>query len=178
MNIQLISNFVLFQVSWFACVIGASMAKPWLGITITLLVVAWHITQAPQKEPEILLTAICLLIGAVFDQALVSFQLITYMHHGWSDALVPAWILAMWLAFSTLLNVGLRWMHGRYVVAIIFGAVGGPLAYIGAEKLGAVMLYGDSGYIALSLGWAIITPLLLSIAARYDGFAGQIKESK
>lgn len=177
MNIRLISNFVLFQLSWFACVIGASKAMPWVGVAITAVVVAWHIMQAPQKKPEIILTLICLLIGAVFDQAIVSSELITYMHHGWSTALVPAWILAMWLAFSTLLNVGLRWMRGLYIVAILFGAIGGPLAYMGAEKLGAVILHGNNSYIVLSLGWAIITPLLLAIAARFDGFA-QVKEAK
>lgn len=88
--------------------------------------------------------------------------------------MVPVWILGLWLAFSTILNVGLRWMHGRYLVAILFGAIGGPLAYMGAEKLGAVILHGNSSYIVLSIGWAIITPVLLSIAARFDGF----KESK
>jgi hypothetical protein len=55
-------------------------------------------------------------------------------------------------------------------VAIIFGAVGGPLAYLGAAKLGAVTLAGTSSYIALSIGWAIITPLLLNISTRFDGF--------
>lgn len=174
MHSRLISNFVLFQLSWFACVIGASKGMPWLGIAVTVLVMAWHIAQAPQKKPEILLMLICLILGALFDQAIVTFNLISYMHHGWSNALVPVWILGLWLAFSTILNVGLRWMHGRYIVAVLFGAIGGPLAYMGAEKLGAVILHGNSSYIVLSIGWAIITPVLLSIAARFDGF----KESK
>ncbi|MBA3696570.1 MAG: DUF2878 domain-containing protein [Methylotenera sp.] len=97
------------------------------------------------------------------------------MHHGWSTALVPAWILGLWLDFSTTLNVSLRWMHGRYLVAILFGAIGGPLAYIGAEKLGAVILHGNPSYIVLSLGWAVITPLLLSFAVRFDGFASPVR---
>lgn len=176
-NIKLISNFILFQLAWFACVMGASKGLPWLGVAVTAIVVAWHVAQAQYKKPEILLMLNCLIIGALFDQAIVSFELITYMHHGWSTALVPAWILGLWLAFSTILNVGLRWMRGRYVVAILFGAIGGPLAYIGAEKLGAVILHGNSSYLVLSLGWAILTPLLLSIAARFDGFAYSVQPS-
>lgn len=178
MNARLIINFVLFQLSWFACVIGASKAVPWLGVAVTALVVVWHIVQAPHKKPEIQLVLICLLIGGIFDQAIVSLELISYMHPGWSSALVPAWILAMWLAFSTILNVGLRWMHGRYMVAVVFGAIGGPLAYIGAANLGAVILHGNNSYIVLSLGWAIITPLLVSTAARLDGWAGDRQESR
>lgn len=178
MRSKLIINFVLFQLSWFACVIGASKAMPWLGVAITALVVAWHIMQTPHKKPEIQLSLICLVLGGFFDQTIVSFELISYMHPGWSSALVPAWILAMWLAFSTILNIGLRWMHGRYMVAVIFGAIGGPLAYIGAANLGAVILHGNSSYIALSLGWAVVTPVLVNIAARFDGFSGYIKESR
>lgn len=178
MRSKLIINFVLFQVSWFACVIGASKDMPWIGVAVTALVVAWHIMQTPYKKPEIQLGLICLVLGGLFDQAIVSSELISYMHPGWSSALVPAWILAMWLAFSTILNMGLRWMHGRYLVAIIFGAIGGPLAYLGAANLGAVILHGNSSYIVLSLGWAVITPVLVNIAARFDGFSVDIKESR
>lgn len=177
MKTKLLINFVLFQLAWFACVIGASKAMPWLGVIMTGLIVAWHLNQAPRKKPEIQLLLICLLLGGVYDQTILSLDLITYMHHGWSADLVPVWILALWLTFSTILNVSLRWMHGRYLIAVIFGAIGGPLAYIGAAKLGAVVLHGNNSYIALSLGWTIITPLLLSIAARFDGFASNMKET-
>jgi hypothetical protein len=61
-------------------------------------------------------------------------------------------------------------MHSKHLIAVIFGAIGGPLAYLGAEKLGAIVLHGAASYTALSIGWAIITPLLLLISSRFDGF--------
>ncbi|MEK9940662.1 MAG: DUF2878 family protein, partial [Methylotenera sp.] len=34
---MLIINFVLFQLAWFACVLGAANSQPWLGVGVTLL---------------------------------------------------------------------------------------------------------------------------------------------
>jgi hypothetical protein len=173
---QLITNFILFQIGWFACVIGAAKQLPWLGVIVVAMIVAWHLSQSKQAKPELILLAIALLIGGIYDQFLLSSDLISYQAHGWSISLIPAWILALWAAFVTVLNVSLRWLKdikapGKWLVAILFGAIGGPLAYIGAEKLGAVSLNDlPATYIALAVGWAILTPLLLMLSEKFDGF--------
>ena len=136
---------------------------------------AWHLASAKKAGAELTLLLSALFIGGLFDQVMHSTGLISYQAHGWSDALnsrlVPVWILALWLAFTSTLNVSLRWMRGKWLVAILFGAIGGPLAYIAAEKLGAVSLNNfPLHYVALALGWAILTPLLLKISENFDGF--------
>ena len=167
---MVIINFILFQLAWFACVLGAAKAMPWLGVGATVVILAWHFYTAKQAKPEALLMLMALMIGAIFDQVMLSSHLIDYMHHGWSADIVPVWILALWLGFATALNVTLRWMRGRYLIAILFGAIGAPLAYLSAAKLGALTLQGTATYIALGIGWAIITPLLLIISTKLDGF--------
>ena len=172
----IIINFVLFQIGWFACVLGAAKQMPWVGVSVVVAIVIWHLSQAKQVKPELILLAIALVIGGAFDQALLSSNLINYQAHGWEflnnpSALTPSWILALWAEFVTILNVSLRWMRGKWLIAILFGAIGGPLAYMGAEKLGAVTLNNfPATYIALGLGWAIFTPLLLKFSERFDGF--------
>ena len=171
LNKNIIINFVLFQTSWFACVIGAGKQMPWLGVFVTIGIVAWHLASAKNARAELVLLLIALLIGGLFDQLMQSTGLISYEAHGWSDALIPPWILALWLAFTTTLNVSLRWMRGKWLVATLFGLIGGPLAYIGAEKLGAVSLNNlPLHFVALGLGWGIVTPLLLMVAQKFDGF--------
>ena len=173
---QIIINFVLFQIGWFACVLGAAKQMPWLGVIVVAAIVVWHLSQAKLAKPELILLAIALVIGGAFDQALLSSNLINYQAHGWGflnnpSALTPAWILALWAEFITILNVSLRWMRNKPLVAILFGAIGGPLAYMGAEKLGAITLNAlPMSYVALSFGWAILTPLFLVLAQKYDGF--------
>ena len=166
----MIINVILFQVSWFACVMGAAKSLPYMGIIVTAGILAWHLIQAKAPKAELWLMGSALALGASFDQALLSFNLVTYMHHGWSSSVVPVWILGLWLGFSTILNVSLRWMRNQHLIAILFGFMGGPLAYLSAEKLGAVVILSNISYVTLALGWAIITPLLLFISKRFDGF--------
>ncbi len=161
---MLLLNFVLFQVSWFACVMGAANSQPWLGVIVTIMVLAWHLYQTNQAHRELKILVSTMMIGALLDQSLLSLSLIDYQHHGWSISIVPVWILALWLAFATTLNMSLAWMHKRYWISFIFGMIGGPLAYLAAEKLGAVIVAGQLAYVALAVGWAIIMPLLLLIA--------------
>jgi hypothetical protein len=168
---NIIINFVLFQIGWFACVLGAAKQLPWLGVVVVAVIVAWHLWQAKQAQPELVLLVLALLIGGLFDQMMLMNGLISYQAHGWSDALAPAWILALWAVFVTVLNVSLRWMRGKWLTMILFGAIGGPLAYIGAEKLGAVTLNSlPTSYIALGVGWAILTPILVFWSQKFDGF--------
>ena len=168
---QKIINFVLFQIGWFACVIGAAKQMPWLGVIVVLAIITWHLSQAKQPKLELILLLVAVIIGGIYDQLMQSSSLLVYQAHGWSESIVPAWILALWAVFVTTLNVSLRWMRGKWLVAILFGAIGGPLAYIGAARLGAVNLDNlPLSYVALSLGWAILTPLLLIISQKFDGF--------
>jgi len=172
MSKQVVINFVLFQAAWFACVLGAARGMAWVGVIATILIVAWHLKQAKKAKPELILLIITLLIGAIFDQVMLSTNLVSYQAHGWSDTLTPAWILALWAGFVTALNVSLRWMQGKWLVAMLFGAFGGPLAYMCAERLGAVTLNANpQSYLALGIGWAIITPILLLFARKFDGFS-------
>lgn len=176
MQIRVVTNFVLYQIGWFACVIGAAKQMPWLGVITVVAIIIWHLTQAKQAKKEVQLLLITLVIGGVFDQIMLNHQLVTYQAHGWSNAFVPVWILALWAEFVTVLNVSLRWMKELktpvgWLVSVLFGAIGGPLAYIGAERLGAVTLNNlPISYIALGVGWAILTPLLLKLSEKFDGF--------
>ena len=57
-------------------------------------------------------------------------------------------------------------------MAVLFGAPGGPAAYYGGLSLGALE-FGNmpAGLVALAIGWAVLTPLLLALSARFDGYA-------
>jgi len=186
MQRSVVINFILYEIGWFACVIGAAKHMPWLGVAVIFAIVIWHLIQADQPKRELALLLIVMVIGGTFDQLLLNHHLISYESHGWlnspqmnhpemnhpqMDHIVPVWILALWAEFVTILNVSLRWMRDRWLIAVLFGTIGGPLAYMGAAKLGAVTLnMMPASYIALSVGWAILTPLILRLSAKFDGF--------
>ncbi|BCM25139.1 DUF2878 domain-containing protein [Methyloradius palustris] len=165
-------NILGFQVAWFACVLGAANGLPWLGPLATLPVAALHLFQAKAKRAELLLMLFTVTVGSVFDQSLLTAGLIHYPQTTMPEYLLPLWMLALWLGFSTTLNVSLRWMRQHVAIASLFGLIGGPLAYISGQKLGAMQLLEfNTLMIVLAIGWALIVPALLLISTKLDGYA-------
>ena len=74
----------------------------------------------------------------------------------------------LWMFFAMTLNHSLAWLSQKIYISILFGALGGPLAYIAGEKLGAITLLSANSIITLSIGWAFITPALLIIANKLN----------
>jgi hypothetical protein len=63
----------------------------------------------------------------------------------------------------------MRALRGRPALGAVLGLVGGPLAYLGGEKLGAVALVQPvPALAALAVVWALATPLLLALALRLE----------
>ena len=69
----------------------------------------------------------------------------------------------LWMIFAITLNHSLVWLKNRISLSVIFGAIGGPLAYLAGEKLGAIIITQQLSLVLLSIGWALITPFLISI---------------
>ncbi len=174
---MIVSNFVLFQIGWFACVWSAATHQPWIGLLVTTGVVLTHVLRAPLPEAELKLVLLSLGLGLVFDSLLVWQGWLQYSSGILLPNVAPYWIVALWGLFATLLNVSLRWMRGRWVIAVLFGAVGGPAAYYGGLRLGALEFANmPAGLMALAIGWAVLTPLLLALSSRFDGYAGLLEK--
>lgn len=167
-----IINFILFQIGWFACVLGGAHDMPWLGPAMVAAVVAYHLRQAPRPGAEIALLAIAAVVGTVWDSALVSMGWLVYPAGTFVDGAAPYWIIAMWVLFATTFNVSMRWMKNRPLVAFVLGGVAGPLAYFGGSKLGGVSFEQfEAGILALTLGWAILMPAMMALSNRFDGWS-------
>jgi len=168
----IVSNFMLFQIGWFICVWSAAVHQPWIGLLVTTGVVVAHVLRAPLPKAEFKLVLLALALGLVFDSILVRQGWLQYSSGIVLPNAAPYWIVSLWGLFATLLNVSLRWMRGRWTIAVFFGAAGGPAAYYGGLRLGALE-FGNmrAGLLALAIGWAVLTPLLLALSARFDGYA-------
>lgn len=170
-RITLVANIALFQAGWFACVLGAAHGVPWIALPAVAAIVAWHLSRAEHAMPELALVALAMLVGAVFDTLLARSGWLKFGSGMIVDRTAPTWMVAMWASFATTLNVSLRWLRDRPIVAALFGAIGGPLAYYGGARLGAVELVrAGAALAAVAVGWALVTPLLAHAARRLDGF--------
>lgn len=171
-----LSNVLLFQIGWLTCVWSAAGNQPWIGVLVIIAVIVAHLRRAPVPKREFQLVLLVLGIGLVFDSFLVSQGWLTYSSGNLVPNLAPYWIVALWGLFTTLLNVSLRWMRGRWITAALFGALGGPAAYYGGLRLGALEFGNlEAGLTALAVGWAVLMPLLLALSARFDGHPDRLE---
>ena len=166
----LLLNFGMFQVGWFSSVLGAAKHLPWLGPAAMLVIVAVHLYMARQPARELMLIFACGFIGACFDSIFVAMNWVSYPSGLFSESMAPYWIITMWMLFATTLNVSLRWLKGRYLLAAVLGLVAGPGTYYTGEKLGGmVFLEPFPALLSLGIGWGLIMPLLIVLAERFDG---------
>ena len=78
----------------------------------------------------------------------------------------------MWMLFGTTINLSMRWMRGRPVLAAAFGLVGGPLAYMAGHKIGGIEFVDQTAaLVMLAIGWAILMPVLMHLGERMDGIS-------
>ncbi len=166
----IIPNLVIYQTVWLACVWGAAHGIPALGCVAAMAAVASHLSKVKRPLDELKLVLVTGLLGGVWDSLLVVFDLIHYTSGSITPWLAPVWIISLWMAFATTFNVCLRWLHGRFWLASIFGLLGGPLAWWAGASLGALQLVGPlTALSVLGLGWAALMPALIKLAAGFDG---------
>ena len=161
------------QAGWFACILLAAAAKPvWAALT-AVPVCALHLALARRPRAASGLIIAVMFVGWALDSLIAGTGLITYGpaaaaaapgDRASAGALAPAWIASLWAMFATLLECPLAWLGRRRLLAVLLGAVGGPLAWWGGVKLGAGQVAGLPGYAIISLEWALATPVLVACA--------------
>ena len=171
-GVRLALQVALYEAAWLAGVLGAAQGHAEAGIAAVAAVVAVRMACSDSPRHEAALVAFAAVLGLGFDSLLAASGLVAYAGSQTPSALAPAWIVAQWVLFATLLREPLAWLHRRLALASLLGAVGGPLAYLAGERLGACSLADPGPAIgALALGWAVATPLLLVLARRPAGGA-------
>jgi hypothetical protein len=166
-----LANVAGYQLVWFVAVGGAAHQLTWPATLAASSFVALQLTFLPQRAVELRLLLLALVCGLVVDGFLAASGIVRYAAA--SPALppggAPLWILALWAAFATTLVRSLAWLTRRPAWAAVFGAVGAPLAYWGAERgFGAVHFAAPEwrGALVLGAGWALALLLLTRLAAR------------
>ena len=159
------ANLLGYQAAWFIVVGFAARGLAWPGILACLgfAAISWWIS--PMRRSDLKLVGAALACGLLLDGVLAA--------SGWLDYAAPlpavpgpAWIAALWVAFAMTLQHSLQWLLARPLAAVLFGAIGGPLAYWGAARgFDAVAFTVPmQATVTLALGWAIAMAVFVAIA--------------
>lgn len=162
-------SLIGYQLVWFAAVIGAAHGVVWPALTGLFVYAATQLSLARNIRVDITLAATALVLGFLLDGGLIRMGLASYAAPWPSASLAPAWILALWAAFAMTFTQSLTWLQHRLWLAVPFGLIGGPLAYLGAARGWQVVSFTSPnwhGLLWLGVGWALATPLLAWMARR------------
>lgn len=164
-------NILGFKVGWLSSVLGGAREMPWLGPAVLVVVLAFHLRQAKRPDLELGLVLACGIIGVWFDSILAATGWVSYPSGQIDPNLAPYWIVAMWMLFATTLNRSMSWLKGRLALAAVMGAVAGPMSYLAGNRLGGIEFEAPlAALITLSVGWALIMPVVVLLAERLNGF--------
>ncbi len=153
----LLINYALYQVGWFACVLGGAWNRPGTGVVVAVALFGVHLALTNERWLEARLMGLAVLAGVVLE--MVQLESGTYRFTSGTVAawFPPLWLVAMWAQLATTFRFSLRPVMARPMRAALFGAIGGPIAFLAGEGLGAVTLLPPLalGLVRLSVGWAV-----------------------
>ncbi|HBK55018.1 MAG TPA: DUF2878 domain-containing protein [Xanthomonadales bacterium] len=161
-----IANAVGFQGFWLATVWSAGVGLVWLGPLLAVLFTIVTLRFGGRRSDDLRLLALALPIGLVLDTLWLRLGWLSYPHPWPLEGIAPGWIMALWVGFALTLNHSLAFLRERLWLAMAFGGLGGPLAYLAAERaFSAVVLAAPTGRIlfALALSWGLLVPLLYAV---------------
>ena len=169
---KLVVNIILYQIGWFACVLGAAYGYPWIAPVALIVIVGWHLQRAQQPMKELALVITAAVLGALFDTLLVQTGWIRFDTGVLIEGTTAYWMVALWAIFATTLNVSLRSLRSRPWISALLGAIGGPIAYYAGVRLGALEFTTTAAALgAIGIGWAALSTILFTAALRLDGYA-------
>ena len=169
--IRTLAGVAAFYLCWFACVGGAARGVPWLGPMAVALYAGVYLLTIPSgaaRTRQALLLGAAGAVGYAADSALVLSGVLTFPPHavlGWPSTV---WMVALWVLQAAVLGGAMSWMRGRAGLAAAVGALGGPLAYLAGERMGAAALgpTRPAALAAIAVEWALAMPLLVLLERR------------
>ena len=156
-----VGNFILFQILWFAAVVGAARGLGWPAPLALVALLAWTWVSGGNLRADLRLVVIGLATGVVFEVALLASGLIRYELQ-WLALFPPLWILCLWAGFAQSFLYSLAWMRRRWWLAAVFGGVGAVMSLYAGLRFGAAQpLQGTLPLLAVyGVGWALLVPWL------------------
>ena len=153
-----IVNAVAFQLCWFACVLGGSL---WAAGAVALFLM-WHSQVVKIHEWRFIIAGT--VAGFSIDSLWYSLGFIQFPNY--NLAVIPAWLMLLWLAFNCTLHHSLLTLFQRPWLIALLSAIAAPFSYYAGSVMGAIEL-SPFGLIAVGLGWGILMGCLSWIFNKY-----------
>lgn len=171
-------NAIGYQLVWFCAVIGAGCGVWWPSVLAAAVFVGLTMSSSRQRIPggawvDARLIGVALVLGLLIDGGLAGSGWLRYAAAWPSSHWAPVWILGIWASFAVTVTRSLALLQRYPWVAVLLGAIGGPLAYLGAARGWGAVTFANPvpAVVTLVIAWAIAMPLLAVLARRWTSAA-------
>jgi len=154
---------------WLICIQQAAVGNGFIGPILILIVVLFHLWYIQDTRREALFILIISIIGTIIDSLYMNTGLMRfnalYSDFPW---IAPLWITSLYTLFAAAFTQSFGWLKERRWTMIFFGAIGGPLSYLAAIKVGAgeFLVPIWVGVIILGAVWSMIFPICFLLFKR------------
>lgn len=141
----------LFQITWFACVLGGpNDSVLWGAAAIACML--WFSQRMATLGADLALAGLGAGIGFVLDSIWIHMGVLDY--HGATFA--PAWIVLLWVGVGLSLNHSLSFFQSRPLLGGLLAGACAPLSYLGGERLGGVVVPEPWLLAVVSVAWFVV----------------------
>lgn len=152
------ANFVLFQLLWPACVLGAANGTVLPGVIIIATMLLLQIVPKERNPVDIILLLTTMPFGYALDCLWLTTGVLEFKAPWPGLPLAPLWIAALWVGLALSINHSLAWLQrwplrSSFVIAFL-----APISYLFAERTGAVTIHLSvvELFFVISPSWFIV----------------------
>ncbi len=125
-------NALGFQFLWLAGVLFGNQGLPLIALLLLL-----HFGLLRAAIGQLIVTLVGAIPGILLDAALSFYGVFEFSAHP-GEFFVPLWLIGLWLGFVATLGLGYRFIFTMPKIAVLVGAIAGPVSYFLGAKLDAV----------------------------------------
>ena len=155
---RVIVNGVLFQLGWFACVLGGND----VAIAATSAIIAFHVIFIGYPREWILILLVAS-VGVIVDSLIVQAGVIDYRY----GEHLPTWMACIWLLFASTVCHSLRFFSRSVLGAAATGLLLVPVSYYAGVRFGAAFIPAYSSLLVIGVSWAVMLPIFFRWAVPF-----------
>lgn len=152
---RLLVNILFYQAIWVLCVLAGNK-----GAIAGLVIVLIHLVITDRRRDDLKMMGFMLFTGLLVDGTLHQVGFFSFTVSGFP---IPFWLMVIWLGLAITPHHSLAWLKKRPLLSLLFGALGGPLAYWAGARLGAASFNWQLLYSLplLALIWGLLWPAVM-----------------
>jgi len=151
-------NASLFQLTWFAAVLGGNgFAVPACAL------LAIHLVFRDSLKADCTIGAITAALGLGLDTLWIHLNVLDFN----GAVIAPLWIVVLWAALGLSMNHSMSWFITRPLPGAILAGASAPLSYLSGAALGGVMVPDSKMLGIVSLAWFAVFFMVFRVVAPF-----------